>query len=341
MRSARIAVAGVGLIGRRHAEIVAREAVLAGIADPSPAAVEVAEALGAPLCPDIETLLAETTPDALVVATPNQCHEADGLASIRAGVPVLIEKPLADDVGAAARLVEAADDSGVPLLVGHHRRYNPIIEAAKSAIDTGRLGRIVTAQATCWLMKPDPYFNVDWRRQPGAGPVLINLIHDVDLMLHLCGDVTSVQAVEAAAIRGFAVEDTAAAILQFANGAVGTMTVSDTVVAPWSWELTAAENPAYPETDASAYQIGGTEGALSIPDLTLWHNPGARGWHEPIGSERLEAGHHDPLIAQIHHLADVALSGTKPMVDGEAGLRALSVLMAIKQAAKTGTTIRL
>ena len=73
----------------------------------------------------------------------------------------------------------------------------------------------------------------------------MNLIHDMDLLRHLCGEVTSVQAFESNAARGIR-EDSAVILLRFANGALGTVTVSDTIVAPWSWELTTGgENPAY------------------------------------------------------------------------------------------------
>ena len=334
--AARIAVAGVGLVGKRHAEILAMEGALVAIADPSPTAAGTARELGVPVYADLQELLELEKPDGVVVATPNQSHEADGLASVAARTPVLIEKPLASSVTAAQRLVAAAQEAGVPLLVGHHRRYNPLIARAKAEILSGRLGDLVAVNALCWLYKPDPYFDVAWRREPGAGPVFINLIHDVELLQHLCGDVVAVQAAESNNIRGNNVEDTAVVILRFRSGALGTVTVSDSVTAPWSWELTAGENPAYPTTDAFAYMIGGTAGAMSVPDLGLWRNPGQTGWHEPIEREALAAETADPLVLQLHHFAEVAQGKAPPHVTGEDGLRALKVIAAIKDAAQSG-----
>mgnify|MGYP003868047855 CR=1 FL=1 len=203
-------------------------------------------------------------------------------------------------------------------------------------IEAGEIGRAVTAQVTCWLYKPDDYFDVPWRTQPGAGPVFINLIHDVDLMRHLVGEVEAVQASTRNALRGHAVEDTAAAILHFANGALGTVSVSDTVVSPWSWELTAAENPAYPVTDQSCYLIGGTHGALSLPGGTGWTQDEPRGWWEPIRAARPGLRRADPLEGQIAHFARVIAGVEEPLVSAEEGLRSLAVIEAIGRSARSG-----
>ncbi|MEM8842088.1 MAG: Gfo/Idh/MocA family oxidoreductase [Pseudomonadota bacterium] len=335
----RIAVVGVGLVGKRHAQIAASRNALTAIADPSASARDLAHDLGVPVYDEVAALLAAQDPDGIIVATPNQRHEEDGLACIEAGKPVLIEKPLAGDLAGAENLVGLARQHSVPLLVGHHRRYNPKIAAAKKQIQSGALGRIVAVNATCWLYKPDSYFDPSWRRSPGAGPVFINLIHDIDLIRHLCGEIVSVQAIESAAIRGFDVEDTAGALLHFANGAIGTMTVSDTIVAPWSWELTAAENPVYPATGAFSYAIGGTRGSLSVPDMTYWTNRGTPGWHEPLESVPLEAAAADPLERQMDHFADVVTGRSPPWVSGLDGLMALRVVAAIKDAACSGVSV--
>ena len=216
--------------------------------------------------------------DGGILATPNRLHEAGALACIDAGLPVLVEKPIATDLPGARRIVAAAEAAGVAAAVGHHRRHNPLIARAKALIDEGRLGQIASVQGPTWFMKPDSYFTTDWRRRKGAGPVYLNLIHDIDLLLHLVGPVVTVQAMESNAVRGNEVEETAVILLRFASGALGTVNVCDTAVAPWSWELTARENPAYPATSEDCYWLGGTEGSLSLPNLALWRNPATRSW---------------------------------------------------------------
>lgn len=114
---------------------------------------------------------------------------------------------------------------------------------------------------------------------------MVNLIHDIDLIRHLVGEVTSVQAMTANSLRGHAVEDSCTVLLGFANGAPGTASVSDGVPAPWSWELTAAENPAYAPTGESCYLIGGTEGSLDLPRLRLWRHDGGGDWWSPIAAQ--------------------------------------------------------
>ncbi|HRE21316.1 MAG TPA: Gfo/Idh/MocA family oxidoreductase, partial [Rhabdaerophilum sp.] len=133
-------------------------------------------------------------------------------------------------------LVAAAEAASVPLAVGHHRRHNPMIQHARRIIAEGQLGRIVAVHSFFWLMKPDDYFDVPWRREAGAGPVLINLSHDIDLMRYLGGEVAAVQAMDSHEVRGNAAEESCVITLRFENGALGTITLSDTAVAPWSWE---------------------------------------------------------------------------------------------------------
>lgn len=337
----RLAVMGAGLIGRRHIGHIQAEACaeLAAIVDPTPEAQAFAAGLGVPCYASFADMAAVMRPEGVVVATPNALHVDHGLECVMAGLPVLVEKPIAPDVDSAARLVEAAERAGVPLLVGHHRRHNPVVARAKQVLDAGQLGTVVAAHASCWFHKPDSYFDAAWRREEGAGPVFLNLVHDVDLLRHLVGPVVSVQAMESSAQRGFAVEDTATVLLRFANGALGTVTVSDTVAAPWSWELTSGENSAYSHTPESSLWIGGTHGSLTVPALDLWRHDGEPDWWNPIAADRVEAPVADPLALQIQNLSAVIRATAVPVVTGRDGLDTLRVIAAIKQAAATGRTV--
>lgn len=343
MSPVKIAIMGAGLIGRRHAAHVMAQpgAALSAIVDPAPAGRAFAEEIGAAWYPTFDAIPASARPDGAIIATPNQLHVENGLELVAAGVPLLVEKPIADSVAGARKLVSAAEQAKVPLLVGHHRRYNPMIRKAREVIAAGRLGRVLTLSGQFWLMKPDGYFAAEWRRQEGAGPILLNLIHDIDLFRHLCGEIVSVQAQSSRAVRGNPAEETAVALLRFANGALGTINASDTVVSPWSWELTAGENPMYPRQEQSCYQIGGTHGSLTIPQLELWSHPDKRGWEEPLRRERIPFVPEDPLQAQIRHFCAVIRGAEAPLMSGREGLAALAVIEAVKQAARSGETVEL
>ena len=107
----RIAVAGAGLIGRRHIEELVKSphASLASIIDPTPEAGALAAELGVPHYATLERALADDRPDGVILATPNRLHVEGGLTCIAAGVPVIVEKPLAETAAGAKQLVEAAE----------------------------------------------------------------------------------------------------------------------------------------------------------------------------------------------------------------------------------------
>ena len=340
----RIAVVGYGLVGRRHAEVVRRspELTLSAIVEANPESRSVAEAVGVPTYASLAEMLEFDRPDGVVLATPTPLHLEQGLACIDAGCPVLIEKPIAVSSHDARQLTQAAERAKVPLLVGHHRRHNGMVKAAKAAIVDGLLGEIRAVQATCWFYKPDHYFEVaPWRTKHGAGPISVNLVHDVDLLRHFCGDVDTVQAISVPSRRGFENEDLATAVLKFQSGAIATISVSDSIVAPWSWELTARENPAYPATSESCYLIGGSQGGMSLPDLRVWRHQDAPDWWTPIGATNLTCDMDDPLAVQMAHFAAVIHGLESPLVSGIQGLKSLEVVEAVSLSSETGREISL
>ena len=345
MMTIKLALAGAGLIGKRHVAAIAEcdGVLLSAIADPSPAARDYARAIGVSWYESLAALFAqEAHPHGVVLATPNNLHVDNGLTCVNAGCPMLVEKPLATSAAEGEKLVTAARAAGVPLLVGHHRRHNPLVQKAREVIDGGRLGRLRTVHASCWLYKPNEYFDkAPWRRQKGAGPVSVNLVHDVDLIRYFCGDIVSVQAQATRSLRGHDNEDVAAAVLRFADGVIGTLTVSDAVVSPWSWEHTAGENPVYPHTAESCYLLGGSHGSLSVPDLTLWENKGERSWWRSLHKTTFEHAATEPLVRQIRQFAAVIAGTSPPLVSGEEGVKTLRVIEAIDQSAVNGGIVYL
>src|SRR5256885_13698260 len=177
----RIAVIGAGLIGRKHLGILKDDPAfeVAGIADPSPAAAAYARENGFQHFFDTETLLDKTKPDGAIVANPTALHRATALAAIARGIPAIVEKPIADTIPDALAIVEAAAKARVPMLTGHHRRHNPIMQAARDFVASGATRNVLAVNGTWLHRKPDDYFDVAWRRETGGGPVPIKANPDL------------------------------------------------------------------------------------------------------------------------------------------------------------------
>jgi predicted dehydrogenase len=340
-RKLRIGIAGAGLIGRKHIDLIEASAdcVLAGIADHSADAKAFAAARGIDWYSDHRELLADARPDGVIVASPNALHLAMALDCIEHGVPALVEKPVTDTVVAARQLLRAVERSGVPVLVGHHRRHNPRIKAVRDAVASGRLG-LLTAVVGLWLLrKSDDYYDVAWRREAGGGPILINLVHDIDNLRFICGEIVEVQALTSNNARGFAVEDTAALLLRFASGALGTVTVSDATPSPWSWELSSGENAAYPQQDQPCYLFAGTKGSISVPVMELWSYPAQDGWYAPLARAGIDPAPLDPLVEQLRHFLAVIERRETPLIPVADAMATLAVVEAVREAARTGARV--
>jgi predicted dehydrogenase len=347
MKETRIAVAGAGYIGQAHAGVLGQIPAcrLSAIVDPSPAAARVAAQAGVPLYASIDQLLEQDRPDGLVLATPNALHVPQALQCIQAGLPVLLEKPVATTVAEAELLACAVQACGVPVLVGHHRAHSPIMAKAREVVESGQLGRLVAVMGSATFFKPDHYFaDAPWRREPGAGPILLNMIHEVHNLRMLCGEVEAVQAFKSHAVRDFAVEDTVAISLRFANGALGSFLLSDTAACPRSWEQTSGENQAYAScADEDCYVVTGTNGALSVPTMRLKTYPRAedRSWWKPFEEGVVGVVREDPIARQMAHFVAVVRGQARPLVTVEDGIRNLRVTEAIVQAAATGRAVEL
>jgi len=343
----RLAVAGAGYIGLAHVAVAQASptCTLSAIVDPAPAAQAVAAKAGVPLYRSLAELIARDRPDGVIVATPNALHVEHAGACIDAGLPLLLEKPIAATVDDGVRLVAKADAAGARILIGHHRAHSPIMAKAKDVIDRGALGRLVAVAGSAVFFKPDAYFDdAPWRRQAGGGPILINLIHEVHNLRMLCGDIVAVQAFASNAVRGHPVEDTVTINLRFAHGALGSFLLSDTAACARSWEQTSQENKAYATyPDEDCYVVMGTHGSLSIPTMRLKTYPRAadRSWWKPFEAGVVGMIRDEPLKHQLEHFGAVVRGEAAPLVSARDGLKNLRITEAIATAAKSGATVLL
>jgi predicted dehydrogenase len=339
-----IGVIGAGLIGRKHLRKIAEHGdyELVGIADVNVDAVS-AEYPKTRVFADYRKLLDEARPQAVIIASPNQLHAETGIECARRGVHILIEKPVTDAIETAATLIAEVRKGGIKSLVGHHRRHHLQVKALKALLGEGRIGDVVGVSAIWATHKPAEYFKVaPWRAEAGGGPILINLIHEIDFLRFTIGEIAAVEAIASNRQRGLAVEDTAAALIEFDNGALGTFFVSDSAVSPWTTEQGVGESPEFPFSGESNYRFMGRRGSLEFPSLVQWTQANnAQDWNQPIQAQRLHAPTIDPYVAQLDHFRDV-IRGTAPSLQPvEDGARSLMATLAIAEAAATGRRVDL
>ena len=347
MTKTRIAVAGAGYIGQAHMGVAQHSATvtLTAVVDPSPVAQALAAQADVPCYASLAELLAHDRPDGVVLATPNALHVAHALECMQAGIPCLLEKPIAPTVAEAQTLVDQVEATGAKVLIGHHRAHSPIMAQAQAVVQSGELGQLVAVMGSATFFKPDSYYaDGPWRGDVGGGPILLNMIHEVHNLRMLCGDIVAVQAFASNAIRGFAVEDTVSINLRFANGVLGTFLLSDTAACARSWEQTSQENKAYPSyDDEDCYVIAGTHGSLSVPTMRLktYPSPEDRSWWKPFDERTVDMVRADPIALQMEHFGAVVRGEVTPLVTARDGLNNLRVTEAIVQAANTGSTVKL
>lgn len=355
----KIAIVGAGAIGPRHAQAVKQnpDTILACIVDPTPSAISTAIQLGTTYYPSVQAMLrsAKQKPDAAIVCSPNHTHVEISTTLLSAGIHVLCEKPLATDSASGRALVAHAAAQQQHLLTGHHRRFNPYVVAAKRILGSKEcsLGQVTAVSGLWALHKPHDYFNppAQWHRSADeGGPVMINLIHDIDVLHYLLGSrVQRVAAFEATKMRGYDAEEGGAIILHFANGVVGTFVLSDAVVSPHTFEMGTGENPIIPRTGRDAYRIFGTDGTLSIPDLKRSFYAGSKekSWSNEIQevTENLEEWLSEeerrkiPFELQIDHLVQVLRGKQQAVCTGLDGLAAVCVAEAVRIALRTGQVV--
>jgi predicted dehydrogenase len=281
----------------------------------------------------------------LIIATPNDVHVPQALQALAQGLPVLLEKPVSTTVAQGELLLDAVQAKGARVLVGHHRAHSPIMAKAREVVQSGRLGRLVAVQGSATFYKPERYFaDGPWRAQPGGGPILINMIHEVHNLRMLCGEIAAVQAFASHAVRGFAVEDTAVINLRFDSGVLGSFVLSDTAASARSWEQTSQENKAYPSYgDEDCYVLSGTLGTLEVPTMRTKTYADAQqaSWWLPFEVGAVDLVREDPLKRQLDHFVQVIVGQAQPLVSVRDGLQNLRVIEAIAQAVRAGQAVQI
>jgi UDP-N-acetyl-2-amino-2-deoxyglucuronate dehydrogenase len=335
------ALLGCGRIGERHARILSssEESSLVGLADIEPHKAEAyAGRHGGLPYTALGDLVAAGRPDLLAVCTPSGRHAEDVLAAVRAGIPnIVVEKPMALTLRDADRMIAACEQAGARLFVVKQNRYNLPIQKLRSALEAGRFGRLVLgAVRVRWCRRQDYYDQAPWRGTWAMdGGVFSNQAsHHVDMLVHMMGDVRSVQASSATRLVSIEAEDTGVAILRFSSGALGVI------------EATTAARPRDLEGSISILGENGTVevGGFAMNEMTVWKFAD----ETPEDAEVLDRYRTNPpdVYGFGHHefYRDVFATigcGGKPSVDGVEGRRSLEVITAIYESIESGEEVSL
>lgn len=333
------------VFGLNQGSKIARDAVanpeldLVAVAGFGQQAEDVAAELDVPLFEDYNVLLKEVPLDAVAIALPNRLHVQSTRACLDAGIRnILLEKPIANTVEDAEKIIAMCEEEGATLLIGHHRRSSTKYLFLREFIESGRLGDLVGVQGTYAIAKPHAYYDVEWHTKKGGGPLLINAIHDVDDLNYTTGlTVKRVYAASRNSIRGNEIEDSVSVLYEFAEGPTATYFISDGTPSPWNYDLSACENHFFKWSPGeNSLHFFGTKGSLGFPNMDFYsYEEGHFGWGEPLVKEHFELEKNDPMTAELEHFVDLCTGREKtPRCTGEDGLATLKVINAILESAE-------
>jgi predicted dehydrogenase len=303
MSRLRVAVIGVGHLGKHHARILASLAgvELVAVVDTNrPRAEEIAAAHRTKPLTDYRELSGRI--DAVTLAVPTERHCEIALALFGARVPVLVEKPMARSVAEADVMIAAAAHASVTLGVGHTERFNPAVEAARPLLTDPRFVEVHRLGTF-----PERSLDID--------VVFDLMIHDLDVVLSIVpSEVESIEAVGVPVLTGRV--DIANARLRFANGCIVNLTASR-ISRDRVRKIRFFQPAAYLSIDYSAQKI------------ERWTLVKGDGPTPAIQGGEVAVVNEEPLERELTDFVDAVVSGRRPLVTGEQGRRALAVAQAI------------
>jgi predicted dehydrogenase len=332
------AILGAGMVADYHRQAIVANAdrgarlVALGHYDPARFA-QISADFGVP-CVGQEDLLADPAVDVVCICTPSGQHAAQAIAAAHAGKHVLVEKPMALSLADADATIAACDRAGVKLGVALQRRAEPLFQRIHRAVQAGDLGELMLGVVTMPYHRSQAYYDqAAWRGTwalDGGGVLMNQGIHLVDLLVWTMGDPVHVQAHADTLHRDIEVEDTLAATLRFADGALATITATTTAA------------PGFPHR----LELYGTGGGIQIEGESVrrWDlaDPARASVEPPETGPAADAGAgRDPRgIAPTGHIAlfrafvRALREDRAPQIDGAEGRRSLATVLAIYEAAR-------
>ena len=333
----RVGIIGTGAISRKHAQAYKNIGYEVTVCTNSNAEKgrKFAYDIGAEFVPTFEEVCRHPRVDYVDVCTFPDFRLQPLRLCAETKKHVLVQKPIATDLSIARAMIRLAKDAGIRLGVVSQHRFDDSIQFLKRAIDAGRLGHIIQADAYVkWYRSPEYYgrpIKGSWTTE-GGGALINQAIHQVDLLLYLVGPVRQVFGYwQLGAVQKIESEDNLSALLQYSSGATGVIQAS---TALW---------PGYPER----LDIHGSKGTAVITGdrLTTWDVGDDSGVETPLIAE-VASGASDPMAISVapfeRQLLDfgrACQTGAAPLVSGEDGYRALQLVTCIYESCRQGCPI--
>jgi UDP-N-acetyl-2-amino-2-deoxyglucuronate dehydrogenase len=223
------AIIGCGRIGQRHAEHIQSAGRLTAVCDIDITRVEeIGKKYSAHVYTSVDELIAaEKRLDVVAICTPNGLHAEHSIKSLKAGIHVLCEKPMALTMRDCGEMIKAAEKANKRLFVVKQNRFNPPVEAVKKLLEEEKLGKILSVQLNCFWNRDAQYYYNSWKgtKALDGGTLFTQFSHFIDLLYWMIGDVKQAKAfTRNLAHQGIIeFEDTGVVILEFDNGAIGTI----------------------------------------------------------------------------------------------------------------------
>ncbi len=227
-KNLRFAILGCGRIANRHAEHISNFGELIGVCDvDSSKAEKLAKSYDCVQYDDYSTMLEKCNADVICVCTPNGLHCEHSTAALRSGFHVLCEKPMALNVDDCGKMIDQSLKSNRMLFIVKQNRFNPPVAAVKKAIDENRFGKILSLQLNCFWNRDEAYYENSWKgtAELDGGVLFTQFSHFIDLLYWLNGDIKSTSGLKGNFAHEGTIdfEDSGVAILEFQNGAIGSI----------------------------------------------------------------------------------------------------------------------
>ncbi|MBG0860576.1 MAG: Gfo/Idh/MocA family oxidoreductase [Bacteroidales bacterium] len=351
-----ISIAGCGKVAHLHAKAINNipDARLAGVwSRTSKRAREFARLYKTGAYSDIDKMVLGEESDLVIVCTPHPFHRQPAVEAAEAGANVLVEKPLASDLKDCDTIINACRLRYCKLGVVSQRRWYAPVRRVKEAIDAGKIGKPVLATVTMLGWRDKDYYHADaWRGtwlMEGGGVLVNQAPHQLDILLWYMGDIDEVYGVWRNLNHPYIeVDDTAAAIVKFRNGAIGNILVSNSQKPGIYGKVHVhGENGASVgvQTDGGAMFIAGMTGVAEPPVNDLWTIPGEEKSLKRWVKEDTEAfNSQDPTVyymqCQIEDFINAIRDNREPSVTGEFGRKTVELFTAIYQSTRDNIPVK-